>query len=170
MLRVILCLFSAACCAGAGYAAGRRYLLRVRQLEKCDQLLLLWQNLLTAECLTTGELVARAAEGESLSELAFLPLTAKRLEEEPDFPRVWLQSLEDCRGELALSEEDYPPLRSLSEIIGALDAASQAQALGLSRELLRQNLSAAREQSRVNGKLCRSLGALSGIAVAILLL
>ena len=74
------------------------------------------------------------------------------------------------RGELALTGEDYPPLLALSEVIGAYDAKAQSDAIGISRELLRENERQAREQSRTSGKLSRSLGLLGGIALAILVI
>lgn len=169
MLKLFFCLLVIACGGGVGLQISRRYSARVRQLSKCDQLLSRLQSLLTVERLTTRELFERAAESGSLAELSFLSRTARGLARNVNFPAVWRESLQASRAELALAKEDYPPLEALAEVIGAYDAGSQAEALELSRELLRENARQAQEQSAKNGKLSSSLGLLCGIAIAILL-
>lgn len=170
MLKLLLCLLLVGMGGGVGYALCRRYQARVRQLEKCDQMLSRMQSCLSVERLTTRELFEQAAKSESLAELTFLGETANALQTDVNFPEVWRVSLEKSRGQLALTAEDYLVLEGLSEVIGAYDAASQSEALELSRGLLRMNTEQAREQSRTNGKLSCSLGLLGGIALAILLL
>ncbi len=170
MLKLFTCLFLIAAGGGIGIAVSGKYHSRVRQLEKCDQLLSRLQTYLTGEKLTTREIFERLSQSDTLSELAFVGQTADALRTNVDFPSVWRECLTLNRGELALTGEDYPPLLALSEVIGAYDAKAQSDAIGISRELLRENERQAREQSRTSGKLSRSLGLLGGIALAILVI
>lgn len=157
-------------CGGGfiGIYISRRYYARERQLQKCIRLLERISANLEFERLTTRELLLRAAEGGSLDELAFLLRAVKLLEQEPDFPRVWREALQKSRGELALTREDYACLEQLSELLGAYDAPTQQKGLQSLCSLLALQLEQAREQSRTNGRLARSLGLLCGVALAVM--
>ena len=170
MLKLILCAALIAAGAGGGVYLSRRYQARVRQLDQCALFLSRLQTNLGMEQLTTRELFARLAGSESLRELTFIGETAKGLETSVVFPEVWRQSLRASRGELALREDDYRLLDQLAELVGAFDAPTQLQGLEVTRQLLRENAEQALEQSRTSGKLSRSLGLLSGVAAAILIL
>lgn len=153
-----------------GCLLSRRYQERVRQLEQCDVFLARLSACLGWERLTTRELFCRLAESESLAELSFVRRTAEGLREDVNFPSVWQKALSDSRRELALTGEDYRPLLSLTELIGAYDVSAQQDGIEAARLLLREQMGEAQEQYRQNGRLSRSMGMLSGIACAILLL
>lgn len=167
-------LISALLLIGIGTAIGiwiaRRYVDRVRQLEKCDRFLSRLQAYLDFERLTTRELVGRAAAFDGMEELSFLQKTVDGLETEVNFPLVWQRSLEQSRRELALCPEDFETLATLGEMLGAYDAAAQKNEIHVLRGLLQENQKQAQEQNRTNGKLARSLGVLGGITAALLII
>lgn len=170
MLKIFLCAVLVAAGAGVGILLSRSYQSRVRQLDKCDMFLSRLETSLGMEQLTTRELFVRLAQSESLAELDFIVNTASGLETNVVFPEVWRESLRRSRPALALREEDYRVLEQLSELVGAYDASTQTRGLEVTRALLRENADQALEQSRTSGKLSRSLGLLSGVAAAILIL
>lgn len=170
MLKIAACILLILLGGGGGVFLSNRYGARVRQLEKCDLFLSRLGAYLGMEKLTTPELFSRLAESESLAELTFLDHTATELKEDVNFPRVWQKCLAECQPELALSGEDLRPLYGLGELIGAYDAQSQQEGIETTRTLIQEQLTAAQEQYRQNGRLSRSLGLLSGVAAAILIL
>lgn len=170
MLRWAACAAVIAAGSGLGWWFGERSRQRVRQLEACDHFLARLQSRLTTERPTTRSLLTQAAESPRLAALTFLPLALEAMERGDPFPSAWAQALTASRDRMALSEEDYPPLEGLGEILGTSDGDRQAEELGLFRDLLHENLSAAREQQRVRGNLSTTLGFLGGTALGILLL
>lgn len=170
MLKVFACLLLVAMGGGFGFFLSRRYLARVRQLEKCDAFLSRLETYLGMEKLTTRELFERLSESDSIAELTFLGRTARGLSQDVNFPAVWRQSLLESRAELNLNAEDYRPLAALTDLIGAYDAPAQQNGIEVSRALLRERLADAQEKYRQNGKLSQSLGLLGGVAAAILVL
>ena len=170
MMKLAACALLILLGSGGGVFLSRRYQSRVRQLTKCDGFLNRLQTYLSMEKITTRELFERLSESENFSELTFLKKTADGLAGDVHFPAVWKKSLEESRMELALTGEDYRPLYALGELIGAYDAQSQQQGIDATRALLLEQLADAQEKSRKNGRLFRSLGILSGIAAAILII
>lgn len=170
MLRALACMAVTAAGAGLGWWMGERCRTRAAQLEACDLLLARLQSRLTAERLTTRELLLQGAESPRLSGLPFLSLAAEGLSQGTPFPQAWAQALTASRSSLALAGEDWTPLEALGEILGAAEGERQAEELGLLRELLGERIADAREQCRVKGKLSDSLGFLGGAALGILLI
>lgn len=156
--------------AAIGIGIARRYVARVRQLEKCDRFLSRLQAYLDYERLTTRELVGRAAAFDGMEELPFLQKTVEGLETEVNFPLVWQQSLKQSSRESALCPDDFETLAALGETLGAYDAAAQKNEINVLRSLLQEHQKQAQEQSQTNGKLARSLGVLGGITAALLIL
>lgn len=103
------------------------------------------------------------------SSLPFVQETAKLLPEDPCFPAVWSARLKAARASLSLREEDYRILEKLGDLLGSGDARGTAEGIGLLTAQLQDRYREAAEQARTDGKLLRSLGLLTGLAAAILL-
>ena len=69
-----------------------------------------------------------------------------------------------------MSGDDLEQLVSISRILGASDAEGQLSALEVVEQNLKRNLEQAQQLCTTRGKLYRSMGALSGAALAILIL
>lgn len=170
MWKIVACAAVVLLGAGCGWQVGRRYGLRVRQLEKCDLFLRRMEAYLSLERLTTREIFEHLADSEALRELVFLERTAGGLSEDVRFPGVWAQALKEAGPRLALNPEDYRPLVQLGDLVGAYDAATQQNGLETVRSLLEERLEDARRELHKNGRLARSLGTLAGVAAAVLIL
>lgn len=87
-----------------------------------------------------------------------------------NFPIVWQESLSECKQQLALEQDDYTALNQLTEVLGVYDAQAQLSGILVLETMMKQQLEEAIEQNKTMGKLYRSLGILSGIAAAILVI
>ena len=80
---------------------------------------------------------------------------------------IWTEELARWKG-LKRFPESREILKELGGILGSADGESQAAALLLLEERLNRLLAAAEEKSAADGRLCRSLGALAGLLLAVL--
>ncbi len=170
LIKLFCCMLVIFIGAYAGFAKAHQYKDRVKQLSECELFLSRLKTYMGGSKASTKELFSNLAKTDSLSELVFIKNTSKRLEAEPNFPIVFTECIEASKTQLALKNEDYIPLLNLSELIGSYDTQEVLNGIELSRELIRESQKDAIEQSQTNGKLARSLGILSGIAVAILII
>lgn len=170
ILKLFCCLLVIFIGYYAGYVKSKQYKDRVKQLSSCELFLSRLKIYMNGSNASTKELFLNLSKTDSLSELVFIDDTSKRLEFEPNFPKVFSESIEKSKTKLALKNEDYIPLLNLSEVIGSYDTQSVINSIELSKELICQSQNDALEQSQTNGKLAQSLGILLGIAVAILII
>lgn len=170
LIKLFCCILVILVCSYAGFAKARQYKNRVKQLSECELFLSRLKTYIGGSKASTQQIFLNLANTDSLSRLSFIKSTSERLITEPNFPIVFTECIEQAKTELALKNEDYIPLINLSEIIGSYDTQGVLNGIEISKELIRQSQKDAVEQSQTNGKLARSLGVLSGIAIAILIL
>jgi stage III sporulation protein AB len=89
------------------------------------------------------------------------------IREGKSFPESWRQAV----GESAkiLGAEEAEILAALADVLGCADLESQLAAIAYTRELLQGKLEEARTREKTYGKLYRTLGVLSGVAIVIVL-
>ena len=170
MSKLILCPMLICIGCYIGFYISHRFQSRVKQLELCDLLFQRIKVYLEYEKTPTKTLINRLASSESFIELTFIKRCNEKLETNKNFPEVWKLSLDESKSELALTKEDYEPLKQLSEIIGAYDVEAQTSGITLLENIIKLSIADAVEQNKTTGKLYRSLGILAGIAAAILVI
>ncbi|WMJ23021.1 stage III sporulation protein AB [Paludicola sp. MB14-C6] len=170
MLKIILCPFFIFVGAYVGFAFSKRFQKRVKQLDLLTIMLQRIRVYLEYEKTPTKLLISKLAESESLQELSFLRRCKDKMETNINFPIVWQESLSECKQQLALEQDDYTALNQLTEVLGVYDAQAQLSGILVLETMMKQQLEEAIEQNKTMGKLYRSLGILSGIAAAILVI
>lgn len=128
------------------------------------------QTYLKYEKMPTGEMVEQLSANHSLEGLCFLKHCREGMQDNPNFPVVWKSSVEQSTPQLSLVQEDYEILDLIGGVLGGSDLQSQLGGLTLVSGLVKQNLNDANGQKETKGKLYRSLGVLSGIGIAVLVL
>lgn len=167
MLRLVGALLLAACPAIVGAMLSSNLSKRRTELLQSIELL---ERLKTEVGYSAREVndILRSLSGEEcFDKLLFLPECARQLESMP-FPQAWRAAVKSSPQ--ALSADDSEQILSVSRILGASDAEGQLGALELVEQNLKRNLEQAQQLCATRGKLYRSLGALSGVALAILIL
>lgn len=165
LIGMVLVVLFCSACGLMGAASLRR---REGQLKKVQLFLHLLQERLSYTLSPLGEIFEGLQSEPLLRELDFIPLCAKKLAGTVPFPQAFVESLEQSR--CALDKRDRELLGELSTILGQSDLENQLGGIRLVRANMLQQAEAAGELCRSRAKLYSSLGVLSGVAVAIVLL
>ncbi|MGN0641678.1 MAG: stage III sporulation protein AB [Huintestinicola sp.] len=148
-----------------------------RRVDALRQLKLMLENIrlmIRYEAAPLGEIVCRLCESGAYGRLDFLPSLRESLEGEDiysaemNFNLFWSAALEEHRG--AFSEEDMTLLANLGSVLGTTDAEGQLSALSLAEAETSNLISGANEQYRAKGRLYRSLGAVAGALIAVVII
>lgn len=117
---------------------------------------------------TVASLVYEASGTTSLQRCRYLAECKLSLESGHGFTNSWKDAVKKSPGSLELQEIEL--ISALGDVLGSTDLDSQLQNLAWTREQLEHILSDARAYRDKHHKLYSSLGVLSGIAVAIILI
>lgn len=80
----------------------------------------------------------------------------------------WVQALEDSTNNL--NNEDIAVLKNLGRLLGQTDLEGQVSEIEVVNQFLTSQLENAREERRKNEKMYRTLGLVSGLTIAIILI
>ncbi len=116
---------------------------------------------------TTSALIEAAAGMEQFSRTEFLIHCRDEMRRGIPFPEAWRSGIEEHAK--LLGKEHAQALLPLGGTLGSTDLESQLTAIDYTRQLLNNRLEIARDYRDKHAKLYRSLGALCGVAIAIIL-
>ncbi|MDR0530561.1 MAG: stage III sporulation protein AB [Oscillospiraceae bacterium] len=153
-------------CGAAGAMAARALAQRARELEAALRMLAGMRAQLQFSRPPLGRMLAECCAAGQCP--AFLPCALRELRAGAAFPQAWRGAV--AGNSPALKEEDRRALLPLAEILGALDADGQCEALLVLEEQLRALLEQARARRDQRGKALFLLGILAGLTVMILFL
>jgi len=117
---------------------------------------------------TVQSLITSLAAQQRFGELPFLRECSKLMLSGQDFSSSWRGALK--KQIVTLGKEEAAMLGSLGDVLGQSDLDSQLAAISLARVQLEQRIDGAREKAAAQGSLYRSIGALGGVAAAIILI
>lgn len=100
----------------------------------------------------------------------FLQCSNIMKEQHLDAGAAWKEATFKNKERLPLDESDWEDLSDFGEMLGKSDRQNQESVLNMEQEKLATLAKKARETVDTKGKLYRNLGALSGVAVVILLI
>lgn len=115
-----------------------------------------------------GDMMEQMAQQTRFSALGFLPCCAKELHDATPFPEAWSCALRMKRP--ALAQDDFERLHALGDILGATDVRQQLQSLELYMNLFERSRELAKERCSVHAKMYTTIGVLTGVGIAILML
>lgn len=157
-------------CVGFGYMENLKWKIRLEQVRKLKELLMLLQNEITYKYATLGEACLflssqrNTAFGDLLKEIYLA------LEEGKEFYPVWKATLEEWRKENYLMAEDIRPAVEFANISTVSDIKLQAGLIELSVKELEERMEYIKKEYERKGKTYVSLGFLTGFMGIILLL
>lgn len=156
--------------AGIGLLLSERLNKRVKELELLLAFLDRLKTCLNYQNLPTDEMIEQLADDPSCQALPFLIPCRELLRRSVNFPEAWKKSVLRAKDKMALKEEDFSQLLSLANIIGSSDTEGQLNAISMTEELLKCQRKEALDFKEKKGRLYRSLGALMGAGMVIILL
>lgn len=155
--------------AGAGILLSDRLNKRVKELELTLVFLDKLKTCLTYQNLPTNEMIELLAEDPSCKSLPYLTACHELLAGPTAFPNAWRTAMRQSKGKTSLNDSDISHLLSLASIIGSSDTDGQLSAISMVEELLKRQRAEAQEAKEKKGRLYRSLGALAGAGMVIIL-
>lgn len=169
LMRAVGCLMVVAGTSGYGVWLARRYGQQLAELVALRQMIVLLKGQMlyaNAPLHEAFETVGRRTEG-GLAEL-FVRVAGRIGEQEGEtFCRIWKQEVELL--DAAMAKEDRQSLAALGEHLGFLDREMQERNLLLYLEQLELRIGEMREHKPERCRLYTSLGVMSGLFLAILL-
>ena len=168
MLKTMGLVLIVTCCSGLGALMAANLRRRMAALKTTQLFLHLLSERLSYTLCPVQELFRELANEPLLEGLDYIADCSEKLGERMPFPEAFRESVQESR--LPLDARDRELLFSLCPIIGASSAENQLQGLALVRANLSGQTERAQEQVGRRAQLYRSLGVLSGTALAILLL
>lgn len=155
--------------SGMGIILSERLNKRVKELELILIFLDKLKTCLIYQNLPTNEMIDLLSENSSCKSLLFLKPCQELLSNQTGFPLAWESAIEQSKDKMHLNDTDYSLLLSLSDIIGSSDTKGQLNAIGMVEKLLGDQRKEAQQAREKKGKLYRSLGALAGAGMVIIL-
>ena len=153
------------------FLAGNSLAVRLKEeaglLRKGQLLILRVRRALTVRKLPTGQILRELAADADFACFPFVRKTADRFTGTESPALIWQEEVDRWKG-LPHSPAGREALRELGGILGGSDGESQAAALLLLEERMQGSLSQAEKRAAADGKLCRSLGVLAGLMLAVL--
>ena len=119
-----------------------------------------------------GEIFARIGAQEEEPYKSWLLELSRELERRKSgtFHRIWEESIKRHLKDIRLPTRELDRLKSLGLELGSADLKLQLRTMELYLEQLTRTLEETREEMRTRVRLCRCLGVMGGIFVAVLLL
>lgn len=164
MIKLVICAVTIVTSSVIGIYASLRLQRRVRMLEK---LILLSRELsvqIRYQALPIPVLLYNMSQREDFAELDFLYKTVEETGENGDFHICWekyaaeIPFLKTCDKEIILS---------VGRNLGNSDIDGQTAMFEMTVNMLTEYLAEANEEYTRKGKMCRSVGALVGIGIAV---
>lgn len=170
MLKAVGALMLLCGCAGVGFSAVKQLDRRVDTLRSVIAAMELLEKELSFHMLPMRDLLLATSNGTTRPASDFLGecVNALDLYEDRLFSEIWSLSAEKTL--VNLNSTDRDALDSLGKILGRFDVDGQRNAIRLTNEQLKQNLTNAVEERGSKGKVYRTVSVAAGTFIVILLL
>ncbi len=83
---------------------------------------------------------------------------------------IWNKSINEAEKMLNLTVEDLDILKDMGKMLGKTDVEGQIAQIKITSNFLDKQIEKAEEEKRKNEKLCKSLGAITGLIITIILI
>lgn len=140
-------------------------------MQRLEALILMLEHIKTdirCNAPLLSHLIEKLCQREEFSCLDFLNSCKAMLEQEHDFPHAWKTCVLSAWKQKNISMQEKDILLSFGQSLGISDIEGQISNCDTHIDLLNCALVKARDEKENKGKLCTTLGLLSGLGAAIL--
>ena len=152
------------CCSLEGFSLSAKLSARVRMLEETLSLI---QTIRRELILTHASCTRILEQIKGKKDSPFIQAVCQLCKQYP-FPQAWRQTAAESL--TLLTEEQREVASSIGTILGNGDLRSQEEALQQCEKLLEAFIKSEKENTRTHGKLYGSLGILTGLMAAVILI
>ena len=172
MMRLVLCILIILCCAFSGFLKASVFSSRIRILQDLMTNLNYLQSEMEYSMEPVPMLLKRIGESRRDQEGGFFLEAEKLLSEkrEKNLYDAWEKAIDMVYEENGLSKEDKKILKVLGYELGKTDMENQKRLFEHCFCQLKQQMTQAKEEAAVKGRMYRSLGISMGILIAVVFL
>jgi stage III sporulation protein AB len=171
-LRIVGCLLMLAGTSGCGFELASGYRRRLELLVRLRQMIYLLKGQIVYANATLEEAfqaVGERSEG-ALGELFCAAALKIRSNPGDPFPQIWSQAVDQMDRRLPVTTRDREALKSMAGHLGYLDRDMQERNLLLYLEELDETIQNLKEHQKEKCRLYTSLGIMSGLFLAVIIL
>lgn len=172
MLRILGAVLVVAASAGLGFSYSCRLGKRLEQIRQLQRMAMLLKGEISYGCAALPEAL-ESIGGKLIDPFdQFLGQMAGRLREYPDksFRQIFKEEMDANLGQSALTKKDKEALMQMGAFLGYLDKDMQLRTMELYLSEVGREIQDAKDSMPGKQKLCRSLGIMGGLFLALLLI
>ena len=152
-----------------GNTYAKKYVSRVQELEKMQNLLNIFKSKIKFTGLTIQEIFNQIYDDNKdifgdIFKIASLNM------ENMSAKDGWEKAIEESQDKLSLNREDFTAIETLGQMLGNTDAEGQVSQIELTEKLIEDHIENAKIEKQKNTKLYKTLGVTVGLTAVILLL
>lgn len=168
-IRYIFLIFTLISCTSVGFLLSKRYSDRTKELKSLSNLINILQNKIKFTHKPLGEIFEEISNVQENIEISkIFSKTGQRLEKQK-IEDAWNETITEQRIFLNFKDEDIELMKSLGNVLGKTDIDGQMSEINQFKVLLESSIKNSEEEKAKNSKMYKSLGAIIGLAIVIIL-
>lgn len=168
-IKYILIFFILGATIQIGNILSKKYINRVLELEQMNNMLNIFKSKIKFTCLTLQEIYNQIYE-DNKNNIGKIFKKASEKMGDNEASMAWNLALDEGVETTSLTKEDIDALKNLGKMLGNTKVEGQISQKELTEHLLEEQIKEAQEEKRKNAKLYKTLGATTGLALAIILI
>ncbi|SDN36108.1 stage III sporulation protein AB [Acetanaerobacterium elongatum] len=148
----------------------RKLIEKVKFLEKIIGMLDYFSAQISYSRQPVPDIIKALACSERFGTLLFLQKCLEELNSGQTFQKAWCLAVTYYKKSMPIEDEDISRLLALGEYIGTTDSEEQNKTLVLYQKLFTQSYEKAKSESSSHSRMYTTLGVLSGLGLAVLIL
>ena len=168
-IRYIFLILILASSTSIGFLLSSRYLNRVKELKALSNFINIIQNKIKFTRKPLKEIFLDLSKLEDDTNIKSIFFSLSKKIDNKKLSDVWNDVIEEEKKNLSLKEEDISLLKTLGNTLGKSDVDGQMSGIDLFTELLKVQAQKAEKEKEKNTKMYKSLGAIIGLVIVIVL-
>ena len=168
-IRYIFLILILASSTSIGFLLSSRYLNRVKELKALSNFINIIQNKIKFTRKPLKEIFLDLSKLEDDTNIKSIFFSLSKKIDNKKLSDVWNDVIEEEKKNLSLKEEDISLLKTLGNTLGKSDVDGQMSGIDLFTELLKVQAQKAEKEKEKNAKMYKSLGAIIGLVIVIVL-
>ena len=168
-LRYLFLLLIISGSTGIGFILSNRYVERVRELNSLSNLINILQNKIKFTQKPLSELFEEISKINTNNNISQIFLAASKRLKTGKSEQAWSDAISEQKFFLNLTNEDLSLIEPLGNVLGKTDIDGQMSEINQFSLVLGEQIKKANEERSKNEKMCKSLGTIIGLAIAVII-
>ena len=152
-----------------GNLYSKKFINRVVELEKMNNMLNIFKAKIKFSCSTINETFNQIYE-DNHDNIGKIFEKASSYMEDEDCKTAWEKATNEAIFTTNYKNEDIVAIKTLGKMLGNTDIEGQISQIDLTQNMLKDQIKQAQEERKKNSKLYKTLGLASGLTIAIILM